>query len=148
MNNIVSKVMVNGEKAVYRTAARTLVSNVKKAIIKMMEDKDVDQGTRSTVSKLLQSEIGDSLIGAVIGVGLPHVPIISEDVRVQRISQEFQVEALSVAMDSVISTITDLIIPVIGDAIKSLPEVKEEEEEEEIQEENSKVSNSTSVVKE
>jgi hypothetical protein len=148
--NIVTTLQDRIEKAAYRSAGRNITKGITKGIIAMLKDKGTDESTLSIISAFFETEFGESLIGMLLGIAIPQIPMINEDERALILAEEFQVESTSRVMDVIISEVAVYIMPVISGVIEKIPSKKtrvlkednkiEEEEEEEKVIKNDKIS--------
>lgn len=76
------------------------------------------------LSSLLDTEIGRAMVSMMIGLGLNYAPSISEDARVQRLSESFRVSGMATAGNAVMSEALDKFMPIIKQALSTLPEEK------------------------
>lgn len=111
-----------GEKAAYRTAGRKITKEASKALLKVIKSKGTEEGVIKVMSSVLDSELGEALIGGALGIALLNIPKINKDIRVQRIAEEFQIESSSVVIDLLIGELLGFITPILETTIKSLPE--------------------------
>jgi hypothetical protein len=151
--NIVTTLQDRIEKATYRSAGRNITKGIAKGIIVMLKDKGTDESTLSIISAFFETEFGESLIGMLLGIAIPQIPMINEDERALILAEEFQVESTSRVMDTIISEVAVYIMPVISGVIEKIPSKKirilkednkieenDEKEEEEIVIKNDKIS--------
>jgi hypothetical protein len=154
--NIMTTLQDRIEKAAYRSAGRNITKGIAKGIIAMLKDKGTDDNTLSIISAFFETEFGESLIGMLLGIAIPQIPMINEDERALILAEEFQVESTSRVMDVIISEVAVYIMPVISGVIEKIPtkktrvlkennKIEEEEEEEVIQDSVIKNHNSISV---
>jgi hypothetical protein len=118
--------MVKGDatKAAYRVAGTQMSKGVKQGILKLMQAKGLDDGKLAAVSELLETEIGTAIVAAILGVGLNYVPKLSEDPRVQKLGEEFRVQAMTTVGNEVIGAAIEHFLPAITSALSSLPPVE------------------------
>jgi hypothetical protein len=121
------------EKAAYRSASRQMINGISKVIVKIAEQKGMDSFTTQAVGKFFDTELGEALIGAIIGVGIPYIPKINKDKRALKLAEEFQIESMATVTDTVLNEIFTYILPVVSEVLNTLPiRVENESEEEEI----------------
>jgi hypothetical protein len=128
-NKIENKTIMNTiqdriEKAAYRSAGRTITKGIAKGIVTMLKDKGTDDNTLSIISAFFETEFGESLIGMILGIAIPQIPMINEDERALILAEEFQIESTSKVMDVIISEVSTYILPVISGVINKIPNKK------------------------
>jgi hypothetical protein len=131
------------EKAAYRSASRQMVNGISKAIVLAAEKKGMDSFTTAAVGNFFETELGEALIGAILGVGIPYIPKINKDKRALKLAEEFQIESISTVTDTVLDEVFTYVLPVMKEVLNNLPAHVEEENEEE----ESVVSYSSSTAK-
>jgi len=137
--------------AAYRVASKQMVDGTRTAILKVMESKGQSSDRIQALSDLLNTELGHSLISMCLGLGLNYVPMISEDPRAQKLSQEFRIGSMATAGNAAVDMLTQHFLPVITQALNALPQegtavrvgetVSKKEETEEVKEEEKAAEN-------
>lgn len=111
------------EKAAYRSCGTQMTSAVKQGILLAMKNGGAEEGVLSHVSKMLDTEGGTALVSALLGHGLPHAPVIGNDPRVSRLSEEFRVAGYAQGMNLLFAALMQYVMPGIMQALQSLPPV-------------------------
>jgi hypothetical protein len=127
MKNIIKSELLKDRlhKAGLRVAGRNITRGMQTAITSALKSKGFDDGMIGTVSKFLETDIGQGFISSLLGVVIPQVPVVGTDRRAQALAEEFQVEGLSVMGDSLIKESIGLITPILTNALKDIPELPE-----------------------
>lgn len=156
-NSFVDMVKQDAVDGAYRASANQINKVVKATIISQLGKNTTSEGL-TTISNLLDTEMGGALISMLIGLGITYTPKISEDPRALKLAKEFRVNGMSTGMNQVI----EMIVPAFTDVMNKLPSVdvslkapnkhvlskeedkgnekyEEEEKEEEEEEENSEL---------
>jgi hypothetical protein len=149
--NIMTTLQDRIEKATYRSAGRNITKGIAKGIIAMLKDKGTNEGTLTIISAFFETEFGESLIGMLLGITIPQIPMINEDERALILAEEFQVESTSRVMDVIISEVAVYIMPVISGVIEKIPSkkvrvLKEDNEIEDKEEKNIVTKNNNDYV--
>lgn len=108
-------------EASYRVASNQMVKGTKGAILKVMEKNGQGSDRVQALSDMLDTQIGESLVGMLLGIALPHVPMLSEDARLQKLSKEFRISAMSGVGNQAVDMVMEHLLPVVTSAISSLP---------------------------
>lgn len=109
--------------AAYRVGATQVGKAVKAGLVLALEKKGMGNDKVSAIKDLLESEIGTAIVQVLLGYGLPYVPGVSNDPRGARLAKEFRVDGTAVAGNLVVGTAMEYLLPVIQDAMKSLPDL-------------------------
>lgn len=137
MSKIIDMVKSDTKEAAYRVAGTQITNGAKAALIKLFESRGGSSEQMTVFRSLLDSEMGESIIAMMLGVGLKYAPMVKDDQRVQKLAEEFRVQGMTTAGNAVMEMAMGSILPVLTTALNSLPEetnairVGEEEEEEE-----------------
>lgn len=140
-NKLVDTLKDDAKEAAYRVAGTQITNGVKAALVKVFDGRGGKSEQMEMFKALLDSEVGDSLISLILGFGLNYAPKLKDDPRVQKLSEEFRINGMSVAGNAIVGAAMDTLLPVLNSALQSLPEeensnariteASEEEEEEE-----------------
>lgn len=122
MDGFMGMVKIDAENAAYRVAAKQISNGVKGAILAILEKQGSGSDKVKAISEMLDTEFGTALIDLVAGMGLTYAPKISEDSRVQRLAGEFRVEGMATAGNAIFDIASQHLLPVVMQAIASLPE--------------------------
>lgn len=102
LDKVAKQFKSDGKKAAKRSTCRKLVTVSKKGIVKLLADEDMPAGKRKQLVQVLDSEVGELLVGAMLGTFLPLVPKFADKQFVHDLAEEFRVEALSRGIDSLV----------------------------------------------
>jgi len=106
----------------YRVAAKQMSKGVKKATIKLMKDRGVDNNQLDKIIDILDSEAGEALISVLLGYGLTCVPKINKDPRAERLANEFRVGGISTAGKVAMDVAFEYFLAPINNVMENLPE--------------------------
>lgn len=139
-NTFTSMIKADLNDTAYRVAAAQLNRATKAAILATLKS----QGTSKlkTISQMLDSEMGTALVSMMMGLALTYAPKISEHEKAKTLAQEFRIAGMATAGNEVIDTAMTVLLPVLMQAVSSLPqensqlrvEAKEEPQEELLEE--------------
>ena len=115
------KVKVDTGDAGYRVCAKTMSKGIKKAILRAMKDKGVDREKIGAIATLLESTAGEALISILLGYTLTYIPKLNEDVRVERLANEFRVGGMSTAGDYAMDIAFEYFLASINTVMENLP---------------------------
>jgi hypothetical protein len=113
-------------EAGYRVASTQIRTAVKTALLKLVESKGGDSGQMATFKSLLDSEVGDAIVSTIVGYGLLYAPMVKNNPRAQKLSEEMRVAGFSIAGNALMSAVTGELLPVLSKALAELPEEEEE----------------------
>lgn len=115
--------MLKGDavSASYRVAAYQLTKGTKKAILSLMEKQGHGADRISALTSLLDTEVGSSLVGMLLGMGLTYMPPLTTNGRAQRLATEFRVGSMVIAGNAAADIVMEHFIPTILGALSSLP---------------------------
>jgi hypothetical protein len=126
MSTIMEKAKERGESALYRTISKKVTRGTKQGFLKMLKSKGADDGTLQWFGGFINTELGESILSIMIGVGLeqvgPRIPGIGNNEKISRLAEEFQIEGGAVAIDAVTAEFMQFFGPVFIDAVASLKE--------------------------
>lgn len=112
------------EKAAYRSCGTQMTSAVKQGLLLAMKNGGAEEGFLDQASKMLDTDAGTALVSAMLGNGLPYVPMIGNDPRVTRLSGYAQ------GMNLMMAALMQYVLPGIMQALQSLPPVTSQDMEE------------------
>lgn len=115
----------DSKEAMWRSAASNMTSATKAGIVMMLQSKGQSNETIAAVTDALDTEFGAAAISMFLGLGLTYVPQLNEDPRAKRLAKEFRTNGIATGMNAVIGAAMENLVPMISEALKSLP--KEEE---------------------
>lgn len=121
MSKIVETLRTDAREAAYRVAGTQITSGVKAALVKLISSKGGGSEQVEMLKMLLDTEMGDSIISLMLGYGLNYAPGLKDDPRVQKLSEEFRVNGMSVAGNAVIGAAMESFLPVLTNALAALP---------------------------
>jgi hypothetical protein len=113
----------DAKNAAYRVAATQLSQVIKNGIVAMCKN-DVDEGMVKALSQLLDSPLGEAFIAMLLGYGLVYAPMIKDDPRVSKLSEEFRIGGMTTAGNEIIGQVTKFILPEALKIIQGLPDLE------------------------
>jgi hypothetical protein len=119
--SIMETVKADGTEALYRVATNQTVKGTKAAFLKVLEKNGENSDRLKALSDMLDTEAGSVVTAMLLGVLLPHIPMVSEDERVQRLAKEFRINAFATAGNSAADALTEHLLPVLTNALATLP---------------------------
>lgn len=122
MSKVIDMVKNDTKEAAYRVASTQITNGVKTALIKLVEAKVSNKDQMEQFKSLLDSSIGDSIVAMVLGYGLMAVPKLKNDSRVQKLSEEFRVKGMADVGNTVMSMMTDSLMPLLNSALSNIPD--------------------------
>jgi hypothetical protein len=111
------------KEAGLRIACSTMVSGTKDVMVKQLAKKAGDSATMSVVSGILESPMGDALVGGILSLILPqakNLPMFKNNKNFDILSQEMQVEAAAKCGGFVVKEAGKFLIPTLTDALKTI----------------------------
>jgi len=142
MSKFVKNFKSDAHDAAYRVAGKQITTGVKSGIVTMMKKTDGMSPHVDAMTAMLDTQMGEALIGYLAGIGLTYAPKISDDPRAQKLAEEFRVNGMATFGNAAIETAMEHFMPSIMTALQQLPEeasesktrvdaVDEEDEEDE-----------------
>lgn len=113
-----------GEDAQYRVAAKSICKLTRGSLVKVLEKANLSSDAAKQAELFLDSELGLAAIGFLSGLALNYAPHISENEKVQRISEEFTTESIATVGNVFIENIVGEIMPILSSTLESLPQPK------------------------
>jgi hypothetical protein len=121
------------KKAGVRSASRTAILAVRKALVRIVkrhyekqsQDKQVISNNLKVIQGLLDSPIGQGVLGVLSGFLLTKIPKLNEKEDVKDVAEELIVEGMSVGMDEVIAFGVENVLPEVLPLLESLPGTEE-----------------------
>lgn len=126
-NNVMSRLKTSASKAPYRVARMQAVTVGKQKILELLKGRLTEQGF-SFASQFLDSDVGQGVIMALIGLAGPNVPKIGSDPRVQALCEEFLDEGVAKGANEAFSLISSILMPSLMAAVDSLPSLEQTKE--------------------
>ena len=114
----------DAEKAAYRVAATQMSNGVKKGLIKILESKGLEGSKSEAAAEMLNTEIGSAMVALLLGYGLKYAPMISEDARAVKLSEEFRVKGMETVGNEIVGSLMEHLLPEVMNILGNLPEVK------------------------
>ncbi len=111
----------DASKASYRIASKQITKGAKALILSLVK-KQNQNANMKLISDFLDSEYGSSIISMLIGYGLTYTPAIQNNIKAEKLAKEFRVNGMATAGNAAFQSIIENILPVINDAMKTLPE--------------------------
>jgi hypothetical protein len=111
------------KEAGLRIACSTLVSGTKDVMVKQLAKKGGDSATMAVVTGVLDSEIGEAIVGVTLSLLLPqakHLPMFKENKHFDTLSNEMQIAAAAGAGTFVVKEAGKFLIPALTDALKTV----------------------------
>ena len=124
-NTFMDMIKSDAEKAAYRVAATQMSNGVKKGLVKILESKGLEGPKAEAAAEMLNTEIGGAMVALLLGFGLKYAPMISEDPRAVKLSEEFRVKGMETIGNEVIGSLMEHLLPEVMNVLASLPEAKE-----------------------
>ena len=121
-NKVFGMMKADSKEAAYRVAGTQITKGVKAGLVKLFETRGGKSDQIEMFKMLLDTEVGDSMIALILGYGLNYAPGIKDDPRVQKLSEEFRVQGMTVAGNMVMGMAMETFLPVLTNALSSLPE--------------------------
>ncbi len=116
--DMIKEDMVDGA---WRAGATQMANAVQAGIMMAFKDKGMDESKLAVVKEIFESEFGNALIRAAIGVGLSQVPGIKDDPRAKRLGKEFRVSGVDKVVTEVAGVAIQYLMPAFNSAMESLP---------------------------
>ena len=112
----------DAKDAGYRIAATQISKGTKAGIMAILTKQGGSSSALKAMEEMLDTAYGEALISFALGLGTHYAPIPQlQDPRVQKISEEFRIQAMSGAGNEIMSTVMEMLLPVIMGALASLP---------------------------
>lgn len=113
------------EEAAYRLSAAEFTSAMKSAVLLLFKDKGMKDEKLSLLKELLEDEMGDAIISAILGYGLAYAPIeqFKNDPRVLKIAKEFRVAGLTTTGSKILGVAKEYFLPALMTAYEKLPPI-------------------------
>lgn len=115
----------DGKEALYRVGATQTVALVKAALVKAIQLKAGDNPQLQMLSLVLDSEIGETIIGLLLGYSLPFTPGIKEDARIQKLCEEIRVNSFATGGNALVDLVADQLKPILANALANIPAEEE-----------------------
>lgn len=112
------------EDAQYRVGAKSICKLTRGSLVKVLQKANLSSDAAKQAELFLDTELGLAAIGFLSGLALNYVPHISENEKVQRISEELATEGIATAANVFIDNIVGEIMPMLSSTLESLPEPK------------------------
>lgn len=125
MENVKDMLKVDAVEAGYRVAGRQMTKGVKAGILLLMKDKGMDGGKLEAIREVLDTEVGDAIMSTLLGYGLTYVPQLKDDPRAAKLAEEFRINGMATAGNVAVDAVMQYLLPVVTDAMASLPAVEE-----------------------
>lgn len=106
-----------------RIACSTLVSGTKGVLVKEFAKKSGDSATMAVVGGVLDSEVGEAIIGALLSLALPQaklLPMFKNNKNFDALANEMQIAAAAGAGTFVVKEAGKFLLPAITDALKAV----------------------------
>jgi len=116
----------DGADAAYRVAGTQMVQGVKQGMALAIAAKGANSEAVKGVSELLNTEVGDIAVAAVLGAICTFTPQLKDVPKVKRLAKEFRVQGMATGGNMLADVVREYFLPSILEAIKKLPEVPEE----------------------
>lgn len=137
-NDAMSKFLTNlkqdAKNAGFRVAANQTARTVRKLLVKLLREHNVEKSQINAVRSLLDTDLGEAAISYAIGVALTYAPKIKDDPRFQQMAAEFRIEGMAGAGNIAIDNLLANIAPGIMQAMSNLPSVELPQEVEVVKE--------------
>lgn len=111
--------------AAYRITATQLSKAVKTAILTALKNQGTKHSQIKTIRNMLDTDVGEALISMMLGLGLTYAPVLKDNEKASTLAQEFRIGAMAGAGNAVIDTLTSTLLPVLFQAVSSLPQEEE-----------------------
>jgi hypothetical protein len=112
-------------EAGYRIAAKQMTKGVRSALVLTIKAKGGNGERAEAIGSVLESEIGEAIVEAFLGVILPQIPGIKDDPRIIRLAKEFRTSGMTTAGNAVLGEMMEFFLPAIKDAMQYLPPAEE-----------------------
>ena len=122
-STMMQKVGGVAKEAGLRIACSTMVSGTKDVMVKQLAKKGGDSATMSVVQGVLESDMGDALVGGILSLILPqakHLPMFKNNKNFDILSQEMQIESAAKCGGFVVKEAGKFLIPTLTDALKTI----------------------------
>jgi hypothetical protein len=106
----------NSIDAAYRVGARKVNKAAQAFFINLCQQQGIKSNKLAAISELLETDYGQALVSFMLGIGLTNMPVLSENIKFQKMAEEFRVEGMTIAADSLL---TDLLGPIL-DSVKPI----------------------------
>jgi len=124
--NLTEKLKENTIAAAYGSAATQISLATKKAILLFLQKAGHNTTTVDSIAKLLDSKLGEAMVSALLGLALPNIPQIANNENASKVTDKFIENAIKIGMDETFGVISDAVFPILKNAVRILPKVKEE----------------------
>lgn len=125
-----------------RIVSKQISAAVKGSILTLMKKNKMRKSQLNALSDFLDTELGGAVLELVLGWGLTYVPMISDDPRVKRVSEEFRIKGMAGAGNVLVEAVAEKALPLLTQSMNLLDDKKriatEEEADDEPQELNAK----------
>lgn len=114
-------VKADGEKAVYRVGARRLSNAARNGVVSLLKSKKMKKAHINAIIEVLDTEIGQAGVSFGLGMLLVKFPGIGSDPRMQRLCEEFRIEGMALAGESLLDTVFKQLTPTFVNVLNNLP---------------------------
>jgi len=114
----------DASSALYRVAATQINAAAKAGIVRMLTQQGKNSQMVESIKGLMETEAGDALVSAILGLLFTYAPKLSEHQKAQRLATEFRVQSLSVIGNSMIEMALEQLLPVISESLSGIPKAE------------------------
>ena len=121
---ILNNLKNDASDASYRIAADKMSKGIKKAIVKALKDKNIDENRVKEISSVLETEVGDALVSLILGYGLTSIPNLKNDKRAVKLSKKFRENGMFVGGNYVMDILFQYFLVPANNILENIPEDK------------------------
>lgn len=140
-DNFTSMIKSDLKDTAYRIAVAQLTKAAKSAILMALQSQGSKKSQINAITSMLDTEMGSAVLSVIIGLFLTYAPSISDNAKAKILAEEFRVAGITIAGNELADVLFTNVLPVLIQAVSSLPkeetklrieEPKEELSQEEI----------------
>lgn len=116
----------NLEEGLYQGVASSAVDNLSKALLKALEETNVDPVTLAVFQKGLEDPMGKALLSLLVGSGVHFIPLetFQQNKHLQKVADKCVQNASSEGVQQVVNLALKFVLPALTNAISNNPQIK------------------------
>lgn len=116
----------NLEEGIYQGVASSALDNLSKAMLKGLEETNVDPATIAILKKSLEDPIGKAFLSLLVGSGVHFIPVetLQQNKHLQKVADKCVQNASSEGVQQAVNLAINFILPALTNAISNNPQLK------------------------